>query len=43
MTINYLQLTLDIIAIISYVNHICDYISITLQLLWFSSFHVNKI
>ncbi len=34
---------LDIFIIISYVGHICDYIATSLQLLWFSSFHVNNI
>jgi hypothetical protein len=40
---NYMQLHLDVFAIISYVGHICDYITTNLQLLWFSSFHMSNI
>jgi hypothetical protein len=43
VTINHLQLPLNIFATISYIGHICNYIAITLQLFWFSSFHMNNI
>jgi hypothetical protein len=39
----YLHLHLDIFAIIFCFNHICNYIAISLQLFWCSSFHVNNI
>jgi hypothetical protein len=42
-TISYLQLHLDIVATISSVSQICNYIAISLQLFWCSSFHVNNI
>jgi len=41
-TISHLQLPLDTFVTISCVGHIYDYTSTSLQLLWFSSFHVKQ-